>query len=433
MLNFFNLFQPDWKSVSIAFLSAKFMFESYLKLRQHNILSRTVAPSSSNEELDQESFEKRQEYSRVKSKYKLIADTLKYFRDLFIIQSNLNSIIWTVSGGILTNSNFLPQTELSQSLIFCTVSKILLFTWKLPFDLYYNFVIEEEFNFNKSTVPDLLISSFIQEFVQWVIDLTIISSFIKLIQYFGRIPIFHLTAVVWLVFTMGFAIYPRIILPLLLKVNPLPEGELRSKIEKLAEDKSFRLNKISAIDGSSSTAHTNALAAGSPWSGTIAIYDNFSDHLSIDEVVSVAAHELGHLKLFHLEQQSIYLSIIVGSKLLFISKFIENKSLYEQFGLPGGTTPFLIGYLIAQDIYIPLEVLGTFIDNYLKRKIETDADYYSAIDCGFKETTASALSKHLKMNLSTVSSDWLYSLYFETHPSAITRLEALNVAIRKHS
>jgi STE24 endopeptidase len=53
-------------------------------------------------------------------------------------------------------------------------------------------------------------------------------------------------------------VYPIFIQPLFNKLTPLPEGELRERIEKLAGSLGFPLKHLYVIDGSKRSGHSNA-------------------------------------------------------------------------------------------------------------------------------------------------------------------------------
>lgn len=57
-------------------------------------------------------------------------------------------------------------------------------------------------------------------------------------------------------------IYSDFIAPLLDKFTPLPEGELRSKIEELAASIHFPLKKLFVVEGSKRSSHSNAYFYG---------------------------------------------------------------------------------------------------------------------------------------------------------------------------
>ena len=69
-----------------------------------------------------------------------------------------------------------------------------------------------------------------------------------------------------LVFQLSMVIlYPTVIQPLFNKLSPLPQGELRTRIEALASKLKFPLKHLYEIDGSKRSSHSNAYFFGLPW------------------------------------------------------------------------------------------------------------------------------------------------------------------------
>lgn len=60
-------------------------------------------------------------------------------------------------------------------------------------------------------------------------------------------------------------IYPTIIQPLFNKLTPLPDGDLRTRVESLATKLKFPLKHLYEIDGSKRSSHSNAYFFGLPW------------------------------------------------------------------------------------------------------------------------------------------------------------------------
>jgi STE24 endopeptidase len=60
-------------------------------------------------------------------------------------------------------------------------------------------------------------------------------------------------------------IYPTVIQPFFNKLTPLPEGELRTRVEALASKLKFPLKHLYEIDGSKRSSHSNAYFFGLPW------------------------------------------------------------------------------------------------------------------------------------------------------------------------
>lgn len=117
-------------------------------------------------------------------------------------------------------------------------------------------------------------------------------------------------------------IYPSCIAPLFDKYTPLPEGDLRTKIEELAKQIDFPLTKLYVVEGSKRSAHSNAYFYGFFKNKRIVLYDTLLEDYtplneegteaekpmegkekktgcSTEEVLAVLGHELGHWKLNH--------------------------------------------------------------------------------------------------------------------------------------
>ena len=116
-------------------------------------------------------------------------------------------------------------------------------------------------------------------------------------------------------------IYPSCIAPLFDKYTPLPEGNLRTRIEALAKQIDFPLTKLYVVEGSKRSAHSNAYFYGFFKNKRIVLYDTLLEDYtplnedsaesekeevkekktgcSTEEVLAVLGHELGHWKLNH--------------------------------------------------------------------------------------------------------------------------------------
>lgn len=138
-------------------------------------------------------------------------------------------------------------------------------------------------------------------------------------------------------------IYHDFIAPCFDKYTPLPEGQLRAAIEKLASSLSFPLKKLLVVEGSKRSAHSNAYFYGFWKNKCIVLFDTLVEEgvlqsdvaiptktevdtpeaatpedvsigegampteedtkknkgCNTEEVLGVLAHELGHWKLSH--------------------------------------------------------------------------------------------------------------------------------------
>merc|ERR1712004_368677 len=132
----------------------------------------------------------------------------------------------------------------------------------LPFSLYSTFVIEERHGFNQQTAWFYTKDQIKGFILGQVIMLPLVAAIIKIVYWGGDFFFLYLWA-----FVVGFTLfmmilYPEFIAPLFDKYTPLPEGELRTEIEKLAASIDFPLYKLFVVEGSKRSSHSNAYFYG---------------------------------------------------------------------------------------------------------------------------------------------------------------------------
>ncbi|KAE8721324.1 CAAX prenyl protease 1-like protein [Hibiscus syriacus] len=224
-------------------------------------------------------------------------------------------------------------------------------------------------------------------------------------------------------------IYPILIAPLFNKFTPLPDGELRQKIEKLASSLKFPLKKLFVVDGSTRSSHSNAYMYGFFKNKRIVLYDTLIQQCKNDEeIVAVIAHELGHWKLNHTMYSFIAVQILTFLQFGGYTLVRNSTDLFRSFGFD--TQPVLIGLIIFQHTVIPIQHLVSFGLNLVSRSFEFQADAFAKkLDYG--SALRAGLVKLQEENLSAMNTDPWYSAYHYSHPPLVERLAALDEADKK--
>ena len=164
-------------------------------------------------------------------------------------------------------SNYLQFTH---SVIYMFAGQFPMTLINLPWSLYNIFVIEEKFGFNKQTPALYFKDFFITQALPHVIGAPLLVVFLKIVDYFGkRTFAFYVMIFLIIVQVVMIAVYPILIQPLFNKLEPLQDGEVKSKTEALAKKLKFPLSKLWVMDGSKRSAHSNAYFYGLPWSKQI--------------------------------------------------------------------------------------------------------------------------------------------------------------------
>ncbi|CAI5759642.1 unnamed protein product [Candida verbasci] len=425
-LSFLDNPNINWKSVIIGFGIGQFLFQSYLEYRQLKVLKKPSPPASIKEEVSLEKFQNFQKYSIAKSKFSIYSSIYGLIQDLLVIKYDVLPKIWTYSNHLMTKI-WLPKFmggSITQSIIFIVVFQLATLFTKLPVSYYKNFVLEEKFGFNKLTIKLWVTDTFKSLGLSFVLGTPVLAALLKIIEYFNENFVFYVMGFVLIINLVAMTIMPTLIMPLFNKYEPLKEGELKTAIEDLAKQQAFPLNKLLVVDGSKRSSHSNAYFIGLPWSKQIVLYDTLIEQTELKETVAILAHEIGHWKLNHLPKMLAYAMTHTFLLFTLFGNFIKNKSLFQSFGF-GNQQPILIGFLLFSDIYGPIESILTFLDNYISRFHEYQADEY-ALQCGYEKDLALALIKISKENLSGMAADKLYSIYHYSHPILPERLDALN-------
>jgi STE24 endopeptidase len=246
-------------------------------------------------------------------------------------------------------------------------------------------------------------------------------------------------------------IYPTVIQPLFNKLTPMEEGELRTQIESLAARIAFPMKKLYVIDGSKRSGHSNAYFYGFGKNKHIVLYDTLIDHSDNDEICAVLAHELGHWKMGHTLKLLGVTQLYAVTMFWFFSFFIHNTKFYHDFGFH--TTPALIGFVLFQCVYAPVDSAISFLMHVYQRKNEYEAGKQKtsmsktkghficmhinilvpypldafALKLGFASKLRSALIKLSIKNLGGFNMDPWYSAWNNSHPTLTERLNKLGV------
>ena len=127
------------------------------------------------------------------------------------------------------------------------------------------------------------------------------------------------------------SLFVTVIAPLFNKFTPLSDGALKDAIEKYSESVKFPLTEVSVMDGSKRSGHSNAYFSGFGKKKRIVLFDTLIEKHSVEELVAILAHEVGHYKKKHI-LKGVVVSIAHAGVLFFLlSLFIDNRGLFDAF------------------------------------------------------------------------------------------------------
>ncbi|WP_338241514.1 M48 family metallopeptidase [Aurantiacibacter hainanensis] len=212
---------------------------------------------------------------------------------------------------------------------------------------------------------------------------------------------------------------PVLIEPLFNQYEPIPEGEVREAVLALAQDAGVPEDRVFMFDGSRQSNNFTANVSGVGGYARIAISDVAMDEASLDEVVAVTGHEIGHYVLGH-----VWRSIAVIS-LLAVAIFWLTARLYPWFARKFGTDAPLAdprGLPVFVFVLSLLLILAQPITNTMTRIGEREADAYSLATAGLPDALSGALIKTAEYRYPLAGPVEEALLY--THPTVENRIRA---------
>lgn len=397
--------------VIIVVLLASFVFERILD----NLNSKSwnlKVPDALADLYKSDEYEKAQRYDQEKDRLSMWSSAFSLLLMVTLVYSR--SFAWMLNyvSGITTDLMF-------QTILFFGVFALLSDLLQLPFSIYSTFVIEEKFGFNRTTPKIFILDKLKGYLLAGTLGGSIIALFVLFYQYAGS----SFWWIAWLSIS-GFSLlismfYASLILPLFNKLSPLPEGELRDALTAYCKKVNFPVSDLFVMDGSKRSSKANAFFSGLGPKKKIVLFDTLIEKHSVNELVAVMAHEVGHFKKKHTFTM-IAISILQTGLMMFIlGKFINTPDLSIALGAEKAALPLgLIAFFL---LYSPVSMILSIGMNMLSRKHEYEADNFAS-ETSNANDLVNALKKLSKDSLSNLNPHPAYVFVYYSHPTLLQRM-----------
>jgi STE24 endopeptidase len=294
----------------------------------------------------------------------------------------------------------------------------------LPFSIYKTFWLEASFGFNRMTPALFLRDELKGAALRLALGVPLLYGLFFLLRALPELWwILGFAAVMALMLVM-LVVYPTLIAPLFNKFTPMQDESMRARIEALLRQCGFEAKGLFVMDASKRSTHGNAYFAGFGKAKRIVFFDTLLAKHSPDEILSILAHELGHYKLGHIGQRIAETAVFSFVGFLVLGWAFASDALSRAFGLPNDPGLVLVIVLIAGG---PVMHLLAPVTSFLSRRAEFQADAFAKALLG-PESMIRALTKLSRDNLSTLTPDELYVLFYYSHPPVPVRIDRLKGA-----
>jgi STE24 endopeptidase len=225
----------------------------------------------------------------------------------------------------------------------------------------------------------------------------------------------------------GFAVLviyvsPILIDPLFNDFEPLPRGELRSEVLNLADRSGVDVGEVYRVDASRRTTAINAYVGGIGHTKRVVLFDNLIEDYPPDQVRSVVAHELGHVRNRDLPRGLLWIAIVAPAGMLLVQRLAELMAGRHGLGAGVERRPGPAA-LPAVALAVSLVSFGmTCAGNALSRPVEARADSF-ALETTRDPEAFIRLERSLAIrNIGDPDPPALYQALFGTHPTTVERI-----------
>ncbi|MEM9391921.1 MAG: M48 family metallopeptidase [Bacteroidota bacterium] len=402
-------------NIIIIIVALDYVLDQLLDYLNHRS-AKAALPDEVADFYDADKYKQSVEYQKVQGSFSFITSAFSFFLSLSMIYFGLFGWLNSMLSPYITN-------EITLALAYFGTLYVLSDLLNTPFQLYSTFVIEEKFGFNKTTYKTFFLDKVKGYLLGLLLGVLLIGSLLYLIIEIGSnfwIYFWIIAGLFVLFFNM---FYTTLILPLFNKLTPLEDGDLKHAIEAYSKSVSFPLTNIFVIDGSKRSKKANAFFSGIGKKKKIVLYDTLINNHTIEELVAVLAHEVGHFKKKHIVQGFIISIAQIGLMLFVMSLLIFNENL--SLALGAEQLAIHVNLIAFTILYSPISKVFGILGNVISRKNEFEADDYAATTYN-SAPLKQALKKLSVDNLSNLYPHPAYVFFNYSHPPLLKRLKAMN-------
>jgi len=376
----------------------------------------------------QAKFKSSQAYGLDKINFGMISSTYDTVESVAFLLLGFLPYLWDKSAAIgQSYFGWTHEDEIKITLIFLLLTTIVGTITSLPFELYSTFQIERKHGFNKQTYSLFFSDKAKSLALSCVIGGPFVALLLKIIKMGGEYFYIYVWGFMFVFSVFMMTIVPVFIMPLFNKYEPLPDGDLKTKIYELADRLKYPLKKLFVMDGSKRSSHSNAFMFGFGSNKRIVLFDTLMEQVHDDEILAILGHELGHWKLGHTLTNFCVTQVYFGAAFYIFSLCYTSVDLFAAFGFDDSSRPVptvIALLLFFQTIWAPVDKILSFVLTVFSRHCEFGADEFS-VDLGMSQKLQSGLCKIHLENLGAMCPDPWYSMYHYSHPPLVERLSAM--------
>ena len=242
----------------------------------------------------------------------------------------------------------------------------------LPFEAYIQLVYDKRFGLSTVTAGRFAVDQVKDLVIQSALTSVLLLPVYAAIRWTDMWWLYGWAAFMAVQVVVVF-VYPVLIMPRFNKFTPLPDGELRSRIEAVAAKADTKIEGVYTMDASMRTSRSNAFVAGFGPSKRVVLFDTIVDDPP-ELVEQIVAHEIGHYRLKHIPKSFPFLGFVFLAAFVFIRMVTAWDPLLELAGVdslgdPAGVPLFILTFGAA---FFGLQMVIAWFTRFKEREADFD-------------------------------------------------------------
>ncbi|MCY3412363.1 MAG: M48 family metalloprotease [Candidatus Heimdallarchaeota archaeon] len=278
--------------------------------------------------------------------------------------------------------------------------------------------IEQDYDFSTLTMKKWIKRQFKALFLIILIAGGAIIGIYKFIDMFPESWWIYTFLAYFIFFAIIQFLFPILIVPMFFKLNPFPKGELREKMENLANSMGIKFKDIYLWSLSDATKKVNAAVMGFGSSIRIVLGDTLVKEFRDDEIEIVMCHEIAHQKHRDIYRQFIFNGII--SMISFIIIFQASEYFVEVFAYGTFSNPATIPVFVM--LFLLIQQCISVLSMSFSRSREKAADLAALQHINNIEIYESAFTRLAKTSMSYPDPSTWEVLFLYSHPPIRDRI-----------
>ena len=403
----------NFKLIAMIAFGIRFVLYTWLEILDCSAIKREI-PENVRDIYDEEEYRKWQSYEGEKKRISFVKHIISSAVMFLILGFDLYANVLNLFGA---------SEDLYRDAMIVLLAD---FVISLPYDIPIAYVetmkIEQKYGFNRATNKTFVVDQIKELVINIILWCGIVAIFITVHQALGDWMLVVFTGIMLLLVLVLVFISP-LMAKIYNKLDPLPEGELRSRLTELLESNGCTVRDIKVMDASKRSSKANAYFTGFGKSKTIVLYDTLLEQMTEDEIVAVFAHEVGHNK--NKDTLAGSAMNIVGIVVIVVLAWalVSVEGIYQWFGFEGINYGFAFILLFSVCMPFVNPFIG-MLSNWFSRSREYAADRFAAEE-GYGEALVTGLKKVSKNSLACLNPHPLIVKMEYNHPTLSQRITAL--------